>query len=244
MKKLIKLFTVMILTGACAARPVGECPDWAEPQAREKNVVDICDGLADEGCNAVMRFAAEVTSHTGVIVIDGRTMGNGVVIGGGRVLTALHVSTIKETGEPRGKIFFQIREMDLESGEPIGCNMPIEMAIEATANQAGVEAAILVPVHEEEAGLLPAPIIVASSPPAIGSTVWQFGQRSRWARGTVTSDGLRSYINIDMAGQPGDSGGALVDEQGRLLGVIYGGNAEVGYAEASSVTIMREVGLI
>ena len=81
-----------------------------------------------------------------------------------------------------------------------------------------------------------------------GMPVWAVGagKGSRMPRkGTVTSIGAevdrllpgQALTKTDIRLGPGDSGGALLDDQGKLAGVLVAARAEAGKGEAASVSV-------
>ncbi|SDE21170.1 DegQ family serine endoprotease [Rhodospira trueperi] len=78
-------------------------------------------------------------------------------------------------------------------------------------------------------------VLAIGNPFGVGQTV-TMGIVSALARSTVSLTDYRSFIQTDAAINPGNSGGALVDMQGRLVGIntaIYsqdGGSVGIGFA--------------
>jgi hypothetical protein len=71
--------------------------------------------------------------------------------------------------------------------------------------------------------------------PQHGELLWQFGNRTGWARGRVVRqipDNLptpnRGLVEMRMLGQGGDSGGPVVNLRGEIVGLVLRGNSEVG----------------
>ncbi|MDR3326154.1 MAG: Do family serine endopeptidase [Rhodospirillaceae bacterium] len=85
-------------------------------------------------------------------------------------------------------------------------------------------------------------VLAIGNPFGVGQTV-TMGIVSALARTTVGGSDVRSFIQIDAAINPGNSGGALVDLQGRLVGInstIFssnegGGSVGIGFAIPSTM---------
>ena len=84
-------------------------------------------------------------------------------------------------------------------------------------------------------------VIAIGSPFGLPETV-TYGIVSATGRYDVTGRGIENFIQTDASINPGNSGGALIDLQGRLVGIntlIYspaGGNVGIGFAIPSNMT--------
>src|SRR5690606_19527056 len=76
----------------------------------------------------------------------------------------------------------------------------------------------------------------------LGQTVTS-GIVSALGRSGISRDGYEDFIQTDASINPGNSGGALVDSQGRLIGINTailtpaGGNVGIGFAVPSNMAI-------
>jgi len=109
---------------------------------------------------------------------------------------------------------------------------------ELTANLLGLDEATDLALLRIPADAAPA---IPHAPPSsvrVGAPVFAVAQSSQGvsdAPGQVTwryDEPVRSLIQMTTAIRPGNSGGALVDEQGRLVGVLIGNLAEVHAADS------------
>src|SRR5439155_18891804 len=87
-------------------------------------------------------------------------------------------------------------------------------------------------------------VLAVGNPFAIGQTV-TMGIISATGRGELNIEDYEDFIQTDAAINPGNSGGALVDAEGRLIGINTailsrsGGNQGVGFA--IPVNLARDV---
>ncbi|WP_245689428.1 Do family serine endopeptidase [Roseospirillum parvum] len=92
-------------------------------------------------------------------------------------------------------------------------------------------------------------VVAVGNPFGVGQTV-TMGIVSALARTTVGVTDFRSFIQTDAAINPGNSGGALVDTQGRLVGIntaIYsrsGGSNGIGFAIPAELVSATVAGIL
>ena len=84
-------------------------------------------------------------------------------------------------------------------------------------------------------------VVAIGSPFGLGQTV-TYGIVSALGRSGLGIEGYENFIQTDASINPGNSGGALVDMQGRLVGINTaimgpnGGNVGIGFAIPSNMT--------
>jgi Do/DeqQ family serine protease len=156
-----------------------------------------------------------------------QSVGSGVIIDAdnGYVLTNHHVvnnaEEIEVTLQDRRRIKAQL----------IGSDAGTDIAL------LQIEASGLMAVPRSDSGTLRVGDFVAAigNPFGIGQTVTT-GIVSALGRSGISADGFEDFIQTDASINPGNSGGALVDYNGRLVGINSaiiapaGGNVGIGFA--------------
>lgn len=161
-----------------------------------------------------------------------RSLGSGVIVdAGGLVVTNNHV--IENMSEVR-VAFADKREMDAE----ILLRDPrTDLAVLKLKGAKGLAALELADADQVQIGDL---VLAIGNPFGVGQTVTQ-GIVSALARTQIGVADAQSFIQTDAAINPGNSGGALVDMEGRLIGIntaIFsrsGGNMGIGFAIPSGM---------
>ncbi len=167
------------------------------------------------------------------------SLGSGVIIrNDGYILTNEHV--IKEADE----ILVMFANNQTAIAQVIGSDPHTDLAVVKVAAQN-------LPVISQLHGDLPEVGDVAlaiGNPFGLGHSVSQ-GIISAFSRTVITDSPYDDFIQTDAAISPGSSGGALIDYEGRLLGIntlIFsqtGGNEGIGFAIPAHIAlyVMREI---
>lgn len=161
-----------------------------------------------------------------------RSLGSGVIVdASGLVVTNNHV--IENMSEVK-VAFADKREMDAE----ILLRDPrTDLAVLKLKGAKSIAALELADADQVQIGDL---VLAIGNPFGVGQTVTQ-GIVSALARTQVGVSDAQSFIQTDAAINPGNSGGALVDMEGRLIGIntaIFsrsGGNQGIGFAIPSGM---------
>lgn len=161
-----------------------------------------------------------------------RSLGSGVIVdASGLVVTNNHV--IENMSEVK-VAFADKREMDAE----ILLRDPrTDLAVLRLKNAKGLHALELADADQSQIGDL---VLAIGNPFGVGQTVTQ-GIVSALARTQIGVSDAQSFIQTDAAINPGNSGGALVDMDGKLIGIntaIFsrsGGNQGIGFAIPSGM---------
>jgi len=161
----------------------------------------------------------------------GLNLGSGAVVGPGRVVTNAHVISgthsvaiiVPGNRRPqRAEVVAFDAARDVAVLEVAGLTLP---PLEAAAPRHGMQAAIL--GYPQGGPLRAVPAAIQGEVRGAGPDI--FGRR------TVNRD----VLVLNGAAQPGNSGGPLVDMEGRLLGVVYAGS--LGRPEQSYALALSEV---
>jgi Do/DeqQ family serine protease len=157
-----------------------------------------------------------------------RSLGSGVIIAAsGTVVTNHHV--IKDADEVT-VVLSDRREFEARI---VGSDERTDLAV--LKIDGGGEAFSTLPLGDSDAIEVGDVVLAIGNPFGVGQTVTQ-GIVSALARTNVGASDVQSFIQTDAAINPGNSGGALVDLQGRLIGIntaIYskdGGSNGIGFA--------------
>lgn len=157
-----------------------------------------------------------------------RSLGSGVMIGTeGTVVTNHHV--IKDADEVT-VILSDRREFEARI---VGSDERSDLAV--LKIEGGRESFPTLPLGDSDAIEVGDVVLAVGNPFGVGQTVTQ-GIISALARTNVGASDVQSFIQTDAAINPGNSGGALVDLQGRLIGIntaIFskdGGSNGIGFA--------------
>ncbi|MEM9621355.1 MAG: trypsin-like peptidase domain-containing protein [Pseudomonadota bacterium] len=154
------------------------------------------------------------------------SLGSGVIVrADGYVLTNHHV--VAEADE----ILVMFANNQTTSARVIGSDPHTDLAVIKVAAQ-GLP---VIPQLQDESPQVGDVALAIGNPFGLGHSVSQ-GIISAFARTIITNSPYDDFIQTDAAISPGNSGGALVDHKGRLLGIntmIYsqsGGSEGIGFA--------------
>ncbi len=142
-------------------------------------------------------------SETPFMPLRAGPLGSGVYVGDGWVLTAQHV--VSRAGELK---------VQLQNGEQLPARL---------VGGDGSIAVLAIDVDDQTAGITPLSIGDASKlvpgqrVVAVGNP---FGNVPTVTTGVVAASGVRGYVVIDAAVHFGNTGGALIDMQGDLVGLV------------------------
>jgi len=155
-------------------------------------------------------------------------LGSGVIISSdGYILTANHVVE----GADTVKVALSDGEKEIEA-KVIGTDPPTDIAVLRVDVKKALPAISLADSDKLQVGDI---VLAVGNPFAVGQTV-TMGIISALQRGGFGISGYEDFIQTDAAINPGNSGGALVDVEGRLVGINTailshsGGFQGVGFA--------------
>ena len=164
------------------------------------------------------------------------SLGSGVIISGdGYILTANHV--VEGADEIKVAVNGNKKEF---TAKVIGRDNPTDVAV-LKIDATGLPAVTLADSDQLEVGDI---VLAIGNPFGVGQTV-TMGIVSALARSGLGFNGYEDFIQTDAAINPGNSGGALVDAEGRLVGIntaiispganslspdASGGNVGIGFA--------------
>jgi serine protease Do len=156
-----------------------------------------------------------------------QSLGSGVIVSAdGYILTASHVVD----GADKVKVALASGEKEFDA-KIIGADPPSDIALLKIEGK-DLPQATIADSDKLEVGDL---VLAIGNPFAVGQTV-TMGIVSAVGRGGFGINTYENFIQTDAAINPGNSGGALVDAEGRLIGIntaIFsrsGGNMGVGFA--------------
>ncbi len=157
-----------------------------------------------------------------------QSLGSGVIVSpDGYILTANHVV------EGADKIKISMASGDREyDAKVIGTDPPTDIAVLKMETKTNLPAVSLADSDKLEVGDL---VLAVGNPFGVGQTL-TLGIISALSRGGFGISGYEDFIQTDAAINPGNSGGALVDAEGRLVGINTailsrsGGFQGVGFA--------------
>lgn len=159
-----------------------------------------------------------------------QSLGSGVIVSqDGYILTANHVVEGADTVKVALSAGDKEKEYDAKI---IGTDPPTDIAVLRIEAKGNLPAAVLGDSDKLEVGDL---VIALGNPFSVGQTV-TMGIVSALGRGGFGISGYEDFIQTDAAINPGNSGGALVDAEGRLVGINTaimsrsGGFQGVGFA--------------
>ena len=171
-----------------------------------------------------------------------RSLGSGVIVSGdGTVVTNHHV--ISGASEIR-VVLHDNREFDADL---VGSDERTDLAVLKLRDVDNELPAI--PFGDSDAVEVGDLVLAIGNPFGVGQTVTS-GIVSALARAGVTGQDFQSFIQTDAAINPGNSGGALVDIDGKLIGVnsaIFtksGGSNGIGFAVPANMVKVVMRGLI
>ncbi len=156
------------------------------------------------------------------------SLGSGVIVtSDGYILTANHVVQ----GAQSVKVALANGEKEYDA-KVVGTDPPTDVAVLRIDAKKPLPAMTLADSDKLEVGDL---VLAIGNPFAVGQTV-TMGIISALGRGGLGMGGYEDFIQTDAAINPGNSGGALVDAEGRLVGINTmivsrsGGFQGVGFA--------------
>jgi serine protease Do len=157
-----------------------------------------------------------------------QSLGSGVIVSpDGYILTANHVVE----GADRVRVSLSSGDKEFEA-KVIGADPPTDIAVLKLEGKAALPAVTLADSDKLEVGDL---VLAVGNPFGVGQTL-TMGIVSGLGRGGLGITGYENFIQTDAAINPGNSGGALVDVEGRLVGINTailsrsGGSQGVGFA--------------
>jgi serine protease Do len=157
-----------------------------------------------------------------------QSLGSGVIISpDGYILTANHVVN----GADEIKVAIADNDKKEFTAKVIGTDPQTDVAV-LKIEAAGLPAITLGDSEQLEVGDV---VLAIGNPFGVGQTV-TMGIVSGLGRHGLGFNGFENFIQTDAAINPGNSGGALVDSEGRLIGINTGiesssrGNEGVGFA--------------
>jgi serine protease Do len=157
-----------------------------------------------------------------------QSLGSGVIVSpDGYILTANHVVE----GADTIKVALSTGEKEFDA-KVIGTDPPTDVAVLRIDIKKNLPAMVIADSDKLEVGDL---VLALGNPFGVGQTV-TMGMVSALGRSGFGINGYENFIQTDAAINPGNSGGALVDVQGRLVGINTailshsGGFQGVGFA--------------
>jgi serine protease Do len=157
-----------------------------------------------------------------------QSLGSGVIVSpDGYILTANHVVE----GADKVKVALASGEKEFDA-KVIGTDAPTDIAVLKIESKTKLPVVTIADSDKLEVGDV---VLAIGNPFAVGQTV-TMGIVSGLGRGGFGINDYENFIQTDAAINPGNSGGALVDAEGRLIGIntaIFsrsGGNMGVGFA--------------
>src|SRR5262249_34580320 len=139
------------------------------------------------------------------------SLGSGVIVtSDGYILTANHVVE----GADTVKVALSDGEKEIEA-KVIGTDPPTDVAVLKVEAKKDLPAATIADSDKLEVGHI---VLAIGNPFGVGQTL-TLGIISALGRGGFGITGYENFIQTDAAINPGNSGGALVDAQGRLVGI-------------------------
>jgi len=166
-----------------------------------------------------------------------QSLGSGVIVSAdGYVLTANHVVE----GADSVKVAFASGEKEFDA-KVIGTDPPTDIAVLKIEAKQDLPALPIADSERLEVGDM---VLAIGNPFGVGQTV-TLGIVSGLGRGGFGINGYENFIQSDAAINPGNSGGALVDVEGRLVGIntaiISGSGGSQGVGFAVPVNMARYV---
>src|SRR5712664_1669955 len=157
-----------------------------------------------------------------------QSLGSGVIVSpDGYILTASHVVE----GADKVKVALASGEREFDA-KVVGTDPPTDVAVLKIEPRSSLPAVAIADSDKLEVGDA---VLAIGNPFAIGQTV-TMGIVSGVGRTGLGIAGYENFIQTDAAINPGNSGGALVDAEGRLVGINTaimsrtGGNMGIGFA--------------
>src|ERR1051325_7272346 len=173
-------------------------------------------------------FGDEFGDQTQPRTRKAQSLGSGVIVSpDGYILTASHVVE----GAEKVKVALASGEKEFEA-KVIGTDPPTDVAVLKIEPKHDLPVIPLADSDKLEVGDV---VLALGNPFAVGQTV-TMGIVSGVGRTGLGITGYENFIQTDAAINPGNSGGALVDAEGRLVGINTailsrtGGNMGIGFA--------------
>lgn len=166
-----------------------------------------------------------------------QSLGSGVIVSpNGYILTASHVV------EGAEKVKISLASGDLEyDAKIVGTDPPTDIAVLKLDTKTDLPALALADSDKLEVGDL---VLAVGNPFGVGQTL-TLGIVSGLGRGGFGINGYEDFIQTDAAINPGNSGGALVDAEGRLVGIntaiLSGSGGFMGVGFAVPINMARFV---
>lgn len=212
-----------LLAGACIGPPSDDLADPSAPPA---------EPLPDEGADVELRsetldrLAKEVTLRVRNLGCGGVATGSAVAVGSELLVTNRHVI--------QGAELLEVNTWD-------GHSLTVEVAQAALSHDIAVarvsgELPESAEVAEEDPQ--PGDTITVAGYPGGGALVVRHGRVLRRTRDVVFG-AEAGAIAIDAEVAPGNSGGPVLDPEGRLVGVVYALSPEDGVGFAVPVSALR-----
>ena len=178
-------------------------------------------------------------------------MGSGVIVAPeGYALTNAHVVTDPRTGDPVDEVTIKLADKREFSAEIVGFDRATDIAVLKISAPEALPAITLADSAKLRVGDI---VFAAGNPLGVGLTVTMgiVSATGRTDLGILKDPGAyENFIQTDAAINQGNSGGALIDAQGRLVGIntaIYsrtGGSIGIGFAIPVNLTRSVMTGLI
>jgi putative serine protease PepD len=154
---------------------------------------------------SVVRLAGEATVSVGSDGCAGPLLGSGVVTSGGLLVTAAHVAG--------GAEHVTVHAAD---GETVAHPVLVAPGIDVASAPVPTSWAAVREASADPA--VGAPVVVATR--ARGELRVRQAEVQTYLRGTGPDDPAR-VMRLDVGAAPGDSGGAVIDSSGHLVGIVY-----------------------
>jgi S1-C subfamily serine protease len=213
---------VVLVLGGCVSPPpaIDDVPSFAAGDEIE---------LPAAAATSVLRRAQEVTVRIRSLGCDRFGIGSGFVLPGGVVVTNRHVID-------------QPREVSLNTWDGV--------SLDATVTGIAVDSDLAVLQLRDAAADLPVAEL-RTTPVEVGETIVAVGY-PEGGPATVTTGSVVGLVDGELLGEPsevirvdatirqGNSGGPLLDEQGRVVGVVFALEVGTGYGLAVPVTTLLE----
>ncbi|MTV26328.1 trypsin-like peptidase domain-containing protein [Nitriliruptoraceae bacterium ZYF776] len=215
--------TLALLAGCVGAPPP------APPRADLADVSDLDDlDLPEVAATSVLREAQQVTVRIRSLGCEQLGLGSGFVLPGGIVVTNRHV--VEEPLEVSLNTW-DGRSLDAEVD---GVAVDSDLAVLRLRSSEGLPEAELRedPVTEGEA-------IIAVGYPGGGPSTVTTGEVVGLVRGDVLGEPA-DVIRVDAEIRQGNSGGPLLDEEGRVVGVVFALEIGTGHGLAVPVETLLE----
>ncbi len=226
--KVKRILAAIMLAPALGAPAFGQLLN--APSDAERGVLSFADQL-EPALASVVRIANFTRTETGGQTL--KATGSGAIIdaGGGLVITNAHVV--------RGGSSFtvELRDGRRLQADLVGADEPTDLAL------LSVDPASLseIDVADSDALRVGDLVFAVGYPLGLDQTL-TFGIVSGLGRGGA-GRGLQDFIQTDAAINSGNSGGPLLDSQGRLVGVNTailsksGGNIGIGFSTPSAIAL-------